>query len=52
MFGTACEKKEAHPTCTRETGGQSPAGKMYVIDVKDIMGSDFQVGSKTSLLSC
>lgn len=44
VHGSACKKQEAFPTCTHQSGSSIP-GKMYVVDIGDVMGADFQVGS-------
>ena len=42
VHGAACRPTERYPTCTY-TQGRMPAGKMYLLDIKTILGSDFRV---------
>ena len=42
VHGAACRPTERYPTCTH-TQGRMPAGKMYLLDIKAILGSDFRV---------
>lgn len=41
VHGLACLKTEMHPQCGF-AGGSAPPGKMYSIDVKDILGGDWK----------
>lgn len=43
VHGAACLKSTTKPNCTF-TGGGAPPAKMFVIDVKDLLGSDWRVG--------
>lgn len=43
MHGQACLKTPQHPTCSHTKEGTKPAGKIYVIDLKPIMGADWRV---------
>ena len=43
VHGEACARSAANPTCTHDKEGQIPAGKLYVVDVKAVMGTDWVV---------
>lgn len=43
VHGQACLKTPQHPTCSHTKEGTKPAGKIYVIDLKPIMGVDWRV---------
>ena len=40
VHGQACRKTTEHPTCTHDKPGQMPEGRIYVVDITDLMGSD------------
>ncbi|BDA42979.1 Vacuolar protein sorting/targeting protein 10 [Coccomyxa sp. Obi] len=42
VHGQACLKTPQHPTCSHTKEGTKPAGKIYVIDLKPIMGADWR----------
>jgi len=43
VHGQACRKTDAHPSCTHDRPGQMPEGRIYVVDITDLMGSDLPV---------
>ena len=43
VHGQACLKSPQHPTCSHTREGVKPAGKIYVVDLKPIMGADWRV---------
>lgn len=43
VHGQACRVSDAHPTCTHNKPGQMPGGRIYTIDITDLMGDDLQV---------
>lgn len=42
VHGQACLKSTTHPNCTF-MGGSTPPGRMFAIDVRDLLGSDWRV---------
>ena len=50
VHGSACQQSEAYPTCSHTASYSMPAGKMYVLDMRELLGNDFQVGSDELLL--
>lgn len=43
VHGQACLTTPAHPTCTHSKEGTKPVGKIYVVDLKPVLGSDWRV---------
>lgn len=43
VHGYACQKSDEHPDCTASASQFQTDGKVFVIDVKDVMGTDFKV---------
>ncbi|KAL4423249.1 hypothetical protein ABPG77_000041 [Micractinium sp. CCAP 211/92] len=41
VHGQACLKSTTHPNCTF-MGGSTPPGRMFAIDVRDLLGSDWR----------
>lgn len=41
VHGMACLRTEAHPDCGF-TGGSAPQGKMYALDIQDLLGGDWR----------
>ncbi|CAL5221253.1 g3408 [Coccomyxa viridis] len=42
VHGQACLTTPAHPTCTHTKEGTKPVGKIYVVDLKPVLGSDWR----------
>lgn len=43
IHGQACVISAAHPSCTHDsTSGNPPAGKLYTVDISDVMGADLR----------
>lgn len=47
VHGQACRVSAAHPTCTHDKPGEMPGGRIYTIDITDLMGSDLPVSAAT-----
>ena len=43
VHGQACLTTPAHPSCTHSKEGTKPVGKIYVVDLKPVLGSDWRV---------
>ena len=43
VHGKACEKRPEHQTCTHTRSGANPAGRMYILDFRPLMGTDWRV---------
>lgn len=43
VHGKACKKTIDQPTCSASGQDDVPPGRMYVIDIRDIMGADWKV---------
>ena len=43
VHGQACLRSPQNPTCSHTKEGVKPAGKIYVVDLKPILGSDWRV---------
>lgn len=41
VHGEACTKSERHPTCTHEGWGEAPAGRAYILNFQELLGSDW-----------
>lgn len=50
VHGKACEKRPEHPTCTHTRSDANPAGRMYILDFRPLMGTDWRVRLAASLL--
>ncbi|KAK9845742.1 hypothetical protein WJX81_001203 [Elliptochloris bilobata] len=42
VHGKACEKRPEHPTCTHTRTDANPVGKMYIVDFRPVMGTDWR----------
>ena len=51
VHGKACEKRPEHPTCTHTLSGANPAGRMYILDFRPLMGTDWRVRLPASLVA-
>ena len=49
VHGQACLKTPAHPSCTHTKEGTKPGGKIYVVDLKPVLGSDWRVRARGNL---
>ncbi len=43
VHGKACEKRPENPTCSHVRADAYPSGKMYIVDMRAIMGMDWRV---------
>lgn len=41
VHGIACLKTDAHPDCSF-TGGSAPVGKLFAVDIQELIGSDWK----------
>ncbi|KAK9831811.1 hypothetical protein WJX74_010382 [Apatococcus lobatus] len=41
VHGEACTKSDRHPTCTHEGWGEAPAGRAYILNFQELLGSDW-----------
>jgi sortilin len=42
VHGQACARSEARPACTYMGGGGGPPGKLFSVDVRELLGADFR----------
>jgi hypothetical protein len=42
VHGQACARSEARPACTYAGGGGGPPGKLFSVDVRELLGADFR----------